>query len=144
MRSRPLALEPGGLDVEQLDIGRRDHEALDRGEQFAKLRIAGRDDRHRDRGALPLILVADLRDRNPEPVADTVDDRPDGGALHLQRSALRDVQIETDGSRVHSPILAPLGVVARMRPRGSGSGAQTRAISRSSKVSITSPGLRSW
>src|SRR6266446_5330496 len=74
MRSRPLALEPCGLDVEQLDVGRRDHEALDRGEHLAELGIGGRDDGDGDRSPLPLVVVVDLGRGNQEPVAQPVDD----------------------------------------------------------------------
>src|SRR5438105_12125546 len=111
--SRPLALEPGGLDVEQLDVGRRDHEPLDRGEHLTELRIAARDDGRRDRGTLPLVLVVDLGHRDPEPVAQPVDDRADGGALRLQRSTLWHMQIETNGGGVHNAILAPPAVAPR-------------------------------
>src|SRR5438105_3759926 len=86
MRSRPLALEPGGLDVEELDARRGDHEAFDRGQEFAELRIRPGDGRDRDRCALPLIVMIHLCHRDPEPVAQPVDDRADDGALGFQRT----------------------------------------------------------
>ncbi len=80
---------------------------------LAQLRVARRDDGHRDRAALPLVVVVDLGDRDVEPVPQPVDDRADRGALRLQRSTLRDVQIETERGCVHLAILAPRGVSLR-------------------------------
>src|SRR4029078_3501058 len=54
----------------------------------------------------PLILVIDLGDGNREPVAQAVDDRPDRGALRLERSTLGNVEIETGCGRVHGCSLA--------------------------------------
>jgi hypothetical protein len=64
-------------------------------------------DRDTDRGALPLVLMVDLGHRHAVAVAQPVDDRTDGRALHLERPALRDVEIEADRGRVHCVIFAP-------------------------------------
>ena len=58
--------------------------------------VALGDHRDAELGPLPLILVADLGDREVVAVAQAVDDRPDGGALHLEGPALRDVEVEPD------------------------------------------------
>ena len=75
------------------------------------------DDRDRDRGALPLVVMVDFGDRNVEAVTQAVDDRTDRGALRLQRTTLRDMQIETGGGGVHPCILAPLRGTASIRNR---------------------------
>src|ERR1700733_7998276 len=89
--------EPGGLDVEQLDVGRGHDESLHRREHVSHLMLAAPDHRDTDRSSLPLILVVDFGDRNRKAVAQPVDDRADRGALGLERTALRCVEIETSG-----------------------------------------------
>ena len=100
-------------------------EALDVVEHVAEMTVGRGHDRDADRGPLPLLLVVDLRDRDPEPVAQPVDDGPDRGPLDLERPALRDVEVEADRGRVHGHSLAPSGAgigllsEARGRRRGS-------------------------
>ncbi len=107
----PVALEPRGLDVEELDVGCVRDEPLDRREHLAHLRVRAADDGDADRGALPRVLVVDLGDRHAVAMTQPVDDRTDRGALGLQRSALRNVQVEANGGRVHPAIFAPYASV---------------------------------
>src|SRR5260221_9166020 len=99
-----LGFQPGGLDVEQLDVGRGHDEALDRREHVSHLCLAAPDHSHADRGALPLVLMIDFRDRNRKAVAQPVDDRTDRGALRFERATLRNVKIEACGSCVHGSL----------------------------------------
>ena len=98
------SLQPRGLGAEQLDRGRGGHEALDPVEQRLHPAVALGDDRHRDLGPLPLVVVAGLGHRDPEPVAQAVDDRADRGPLRLERAALGNVEIEAHGRRMHAPM----------------------------------------
>src|SRR4051794_16293836 len=76
-----------------------------------------------DGAALPLVLVVDLCDRHVEPVAEAVDDRADRRPLGLERTALRDVEVEADRGRMHGAIFAP--VRAADAPRQAGSSTTT-------------------
>jgi hypothetical protein len=105
--SRPFAFEPSGLDVDQLHAGGGNDESFDGGDHVAHVRLAAADDRDRDRGSLPLVVMIDLGYGDAEPVAHPVDDRPNCGALGLERSALGNMQIETDSRGVHASIFAP-------------------------------------
>src|SRR3954447_10520630 len=67
-----LGFEPRGFDVDELDVGRGDDEALDRREHISHLALAAPDHRHADRGSLPLILVIDLGDRNRKAMTQAV------------------------------------------------------------------------
>src|SRR5262249_8107853 len=52
-------------------------------------------------GPLPRVLVVDLRHRHLVAMAQAVHDRPDRGALRLQRPALGDVELEAHGRGMH-------------------------------------------
>src|SRR5262249_2287320 len=104
-----------------------------------------------DGGPLPRVLMVDLGHRHLVAVTQSVDDRPDRGALRLQRSALGDVELEAHSRGLHDdygslaigceafgiPSLCCVRTVTLFppaplaTPMGSHLG-QTRAISRSS------------
>ena len=132
-------LHPARLGAEQLHCRRGGDEALDPVEQVLHPAVALGDDRHRDLGPLPLVLMGDLGDRDAEPVAQAVDDRADRRPLRLEGSALGDVEIEAHRRRVHGVIVA-LG-------RG-GSRVEAQAASRMSttntRVSVPLMPARRW
>lgn len=100
--------ELGGLDVEHLHVGCCGDESFHRRQNLSEVPVALGDDCHCDRAALPLVLMIDLRNRDPEPVAETINDRADCGALGLERAALGNVEVEACGGRVHDPYCAGL------------------------------------
>src|SRR5918994_6477397 len=95
--STVLRLEVGSRDIPQFDIGRARNVTLDLLEDLPEPPVALGDDGNRDRSPLPLILVVDLRHRQPVLVAEPVDNGPDRAPLRLQRPALWDVEVEADG-----------------------------------------------
>jgi len=103
----PLSLRDqlGPFHVHELDAGRPVDEPLDGGEDLAEAAVALGDRGDAERGPLPPVVVVDLGDRHPEPVTETVDDRPDRGALGLQGAALRDVELEAERGSVHVTIV---------------------------------------
>ena len=95
------------MNIEHFDVGSGVDESFNRIQDFAEVTVARRDDCDADPRALPLILVVDFSHRYVEPVAQSIDDRTDRSALDLQRSAFRNMEIETNCSRVHRSIIAP-------------------------------------
>src|SRR4051794_11703128 len=134
-------LQPSGFGPEELDVRGTDDETLDAVEQFLYPAVALRNDRDRDSGALPLVLVIDLGNRDPEAVPQPVDDGTDRRPLRLQRAALRNMEIEAHRGRVHAFILtAPRG------PRLSGSSRRGAPRATAGEVTATCRGRtgRCW
>src|SRR5215210_7645533 len=100
-----VRFEVGSGDIDEFDIGSAGNVTLDLREQLAEAAIALGDDGDPDGGPLPLVVVIDLGDRQPVLVTQPVDDRAHGGPLRFQGPALRNVEVEADGSRMHTFIV---------------------------------------
>ena len=98
------------MDVEDFDVGGGINEALDRIKDLAQMSVGRGDDRYTNGGSLPLVLMVDLRHRNVETMAESVDDRTDCGALDLEGPAFGNMKIETHRGRMHSRHLRTDGV----------------------------------
>src|SRR5215210_1678724 len=108
-----VRFEVGSGDIDEFDIGSAGNVTLDLREQLAEAAIALGDDGDPDGGPLPLVVVIDLGDRQPVLVTQPVDDRAHGGPLRFQGPALRNVEVEANGSRMHTFIVPLRGVNER-------------------------------
>src|SRR5579859_6719302 len=131
MRTDPRSFavcHPPAITAHHFNLRKRPYEPLHPVEDVFEVTGSPRNRGHGQHRPLPAVLMVDLGSRDAEAAMAALEDRLDDGPLVLERMGVRKVQVERQSGGMHGALLP----------------SYVRGISRSSKVSMTSPWCRSW